>query len=279
MDINPDTRNYYSMQLDKIIFCFLDVESTGLHPQYGDKICEIGLLKVKNNEVIDFYETLINPHRPISPGAFRVNGITYDMVKSAPSFGEVANRILEFIEGTVIVAHNAEFDLNFISSHLRNLKLPLPNNPVIDTLTLARKYYRFISNSLTSVAYSLNIDITNCHRALEDAVLTKEVFYVFLDNFKKVGVTTLHDLLELQGTTFTFPTYEELILPPQIEEALKNKGRLKIRYIDRKGVMTTRTVEPIDIIPRQDYTYLVANCLLRNEQRTFRLDRILKIVN
>ena len=269
------------LPLQKITFCFLDVETTGLHPQYGDRICEIGLLKTKNNKVIDSYEALINPCRPISPGASMVNGITDKMVKDAPVFGEVVNRILEFIGGTVIIAHTAGFDLNFIGSHLRNLKKPLPNNPIIDTLTLARKYYCFPSNSLTNVASYFDINISNCHRALADAKLTKEIFHTFLTDFKSRGLInqfpTLSHLLELQGSLFILPAYDEIILPPEIEEAIKNNKRLKIIYVSAFGAKTSRTIEPIDIISSRDYTYLVAHCQLRDEKRTFRLDRIIEM--
>ena len=266
------------LPVDKSILCFFDLETTGLHPQYGDRICEIGLIKTLNGKIIDSYETLVNPHIPVSPGAFRVNRITAEMLKSAPSFPDVASNVLNFIKDSVLIAHNALFDLNFLGSHLWSLKIPFPPNPVIDTLLLSRAYYDFPSNSLSNVADSLGIKKTNLHRALGDAKLTSQVFHVFLKDFKeRMGITTLSELLELHGGGLVFPIYGEIILPPEIEEVMKNKQKLKIRYVSKKGKETVRTVKPIEIIPYKDYTYLIAHCLLRNERRTFRLDRIIEM--
>ncbi|MCK4353377.1 WYL domain-containing protein [candidate division WOR-3 bacterium] len=275
--IKTQVGTYCNTPLLKITFIFLDLETTGLHPQYGDRICEIGLLKAKNGKIIDSYETLINPCRPISPGAFNVNKITANMVKNAPLFSQIVNDFFDFIKGSVIVAHNAPFDLEFIGSHLHNLGIPFPNNFVIDTLTLARAHYNFPGNSLGKIASYFGIDTYNQHRALGDTKITKEIFYAFLKNFKDRGVNTLYDLLELQGGSFVFPTYGEIILPPEVEESVKSKKKLKLRYVSAEGEETVRTIEPIEIIPYQDYTYLIANCLLRGERRTFRLDRILEM--
>ncbi|MDI6839249.1 MAG: exonuclease domain-containing protein [bacterium] len=268
---------HIGLPLPEVTFVFLDVETTGLHPQYGDRICEIGLVKTENGKIADSYTTLINPHRPISPGAFMANGITADMVKDAPSFNEIVGEVLKFIDSAVIVAHNAPFDLNFIGSHLHNLRIPFPGNPVIDTLTLARAYYHFPGNGLLKIANYLGINTRDSHRALGDARITSKIFHIFVNDFKRMRVATLHDLLELQGGSFVFPTYGEIILPPEIEESLKCNKKLKIRYISAYGEETVRTIKPVDIIPYQDYTYLIAHCLLRNERRTFRLDRILEI--
>lgn len=268
----------YRLPIDRSVLCFFDVETTGLHPQYGDRICEIGLVKTLNGKIIDSYETLINPYVPVSPGAFRVNHITAEMLKSAPPFPDVVDIILKFIKDSTLVAHNALFDLNFLGSHLWNLKISFPSNPVIDTLLLARAYYNFPSNSLSNLADYLGIQKTNMHRALGDAKLTSQVFHTFLKDFKRrMGITTLNELLELHGGTLVFPTYGEIILPPEIEEVMKNKQKLKIRYISKEGKETIRTIKPVDIVPYRDYTYLIAHCLLRDERRTFRLDRILEM--
>ncbi len=275
--MNVGVQNFEPLQ--NVVFCFLDLETTGLHPQYGDRICEIGLLKTKNNKIIDSYSSLINPHMPVSPGASEINGITDKMLHNAPSFETVVERVLEFIEGTVIVAHNAPFDLNFLGVHLYNLRITFPKNPVIDTLILARAYYQFSSNTLTNIASYFGIDVSGVHRALGDTKITKEIFHIFLDDFRqKRKINTLYDLLELNGGSITFPTYGEIILPPEIEECLRAKKKLRIRYISARGNETIRTIKPVDIVPYQDYTYLISHCLLREKRRTFRLDRILEMI-
>ncbi|MDD2890592.1 MAG: exonuclease domain-containing protein [bacterium] len=266
------------LPLNKVPFVFLDVETTGLHPHYGDRICEIGLLKVVSNRTSASYHTLINPYVPISIGAFMVNHITSDMVKYAPAFSEVTDKFFKFIENSVIVAHNAPFDLNFIGSQLNGLRMKFPKNIVIDTLTLARTYFQFPSNSLSNIASHFGISAAHSHRAMEDAILTRKIFYIFLKEFKrKYNLDTLYQLLEFNGGTITFPTYGELILPPEVEEAIKWDRKLRIRYMSEEGKHTVRTIKPIEIAPHKDYTYLVAHCFLREQRRTFRMDRILSI--
>ncbi len=263
--------------LDEITFAFLDVETTGLHPHFGDRICEVGILRCKKDEVEDSFESLINPGRSISPGASAVNGITDDMVKDKPKFSEIAGDLLKRLEGAAIVCHNAPFDLGFLGVQLKILRLPPPTNPVLDTLSLARKHYSFPSNSLGRVAGYLGIKMENEHRAMGDALATKDIFKVFLKDFRKRGVETLEGLLDLQGGSVPYPGTEEVFLPPIIDEAVRSRERVKIRYLSSYGQETIRSVEPIQATVYGDYIYLVAYCHLCKEERTFRLDRILEM--
>lgn len=103
--------------LDEVLFTFIDIETTGFSPKYGDKICEIALLKVRRDQVYDSYQTLVNPGRKISAGAMAVNGITNEMVKNAPFFCEIADKVIRIIGDSVGIAHNARFDLSFLQVH------------------------------------------------------------------------------------------------------------------------------------------------------------------
>src|SRR5262245_52270452 len=118
--------------LSEVIFCFLDVETTGLDPYLGDRICEIAVLKTQGEQTLDVFHSLINPGRPISPGAYAVNHISADMVKDAPYFSELAQPFLDFIKETVLVGHNARFDMSFLATQLGGLNLPRPQNHVVD---------------------------------------------------------------------------------------------------------------------------------------------------
>lgn len=196
--------DFLSKGLPEVVFCFLDVETTGLDPYLGDRICEIALLKTINKEVVGTFHSLVNPARPISPDAYAVNFISDEMVKDAPLFDAIANQVLEFMRGTVLVAHNAPFDLSFLSVQLRLLNLPRPDNWVIDTLRLARKYYRFPGNDLGTIARCLNIKPERRHRALADVQTTKQIFDVFLNDFQTRGVEQLEMLIKLQGGSCSF---------------------------------------------------------------------------
>lgn len=272
-----EMKELLNKSLEEVIFVALDVETTGLTPQFGDRICEIGLLRFNLARVIDSFDTLINPGRPISPGASAVSGIRDDMVLDAPSFKDVAGRILQMLNGATILAHNAPFDLGFIAHQLRTLRPPALANPVVDTLALARRNYHFQSNSLGNIARELGIDTQGQHRALGDATITKHIFERFVSDFCARGIRVLGDLLDLQGGSIGFPELPEIPLPPPLQEAIKGNKRLWLRYLTPEGSETKRVVEPIEVSLYRDYIYLVAFCQLRGEQRIFRLDRILEM--
>ncbi len=256
---------------------FLDLETTGLSPQLGDRICEVGLIRCEGLKETLSFSSLINPHCPISPGASAVNGITQEMVKDAPSFLEVVEEILSFLEGSVIICHNAYFDLSFLFYQLRLLHLPAPSNPVLDTLQLARRNYCFPSNSLGKIAEFLGISCQGLHRAIADARITKKIFLRFLRDFSRAGFTTLKDFLYLQGGEIYPPPTPQIVLPPLLQEALKKRRSIKVTYISSGGGKAERILKPVDIRVYRERIYLIAFCQLKGEKRTFRLDRIISM--
>lgn len=259
------------------LFCFVDVETTGLHPQSGHRICEIALLHWRGGRDMEAFESLVNPGRPVSPGAYDFHGISDAMLRHAPSFGEIAPRVVAFLQDAVMVAHNAPFDLSFLYTQLAGLGFPMPANPVVDTLALARRCYCFPSNSLGNIARYLGIPLKGQHRARADVELTKEVFRLFLQDLERKGITSLGDLLEMQGGPVPLPTAETVVLPPLLEEALRGRRPLYLRYLSPRWQETSRVVDPIEVVAYQDRLYLVAFCRLRQEKRTFRLDRVLEM--
>ena len=264
----------------EVRFSFLDVETTGLDPAGGDRVCEIAIIKTLNGDIVDQFVTLINPGITIHPRAVSIHGITDSMVSKAPFFRQIAAEVLDFLKDSVIVAHNAAFDLGFLEAELKNLMLTLPEYKVIDTLGIARRYYNFPSNSLGEIAKSVGI-LTECeHRALADVITTKGVLEYFLGDLGRRGIRLkrLKDLLKLQGKAVELKTSNELVLPGEIEEALRVKGKLRIKYLSAyKEETSTRIIEPLDISVGKANTYIHAYCHLRKERCTFRLDRILDI--
>jgi len=264
----------------EVYFAFLDVETTGLDPSSGDKVCEIAVIKTIDGQVADEFVTIVNPGRNIPERAVSIHGITQAMVQRAPFFRDIANNLLDFLNETVIVAHNARFDLGFLRSELKNLNLSLPENEVIDTLGIARRYYTFPSNSLGEIAKSIGLPIDEQHRALADVTTTKVIFEYFLKDLDRRGIRLkkLKDILKLQGKAVELETTNELVLPAEIEQALRDKGKLEIKYLSAyKEETSVRVIEPFDISVSKANTYIHAYCHLRKERCTFRLDRILGI--
>lgn len=146
----------------------IDVETTGLDPAEGHRVCEIALLRFLRGTVTDSLVSFVNPLRPISPGASAVNGISDRMVADAPTFAELFPGILEFLSADPQVFHNAPFDLSFLRHEARLAGGRWPDNPVLDTLVLARRSLRFRNHSLSSLCGELGIGST-FHRAEGDA--------------------------------------------------------------------------------------------------------------
>ena len=274
--------------LEGVTFAVVDVETTGLSPATGDRICEIAVVRGRAGRVLDQFTTLVNPQRSIGAGARRVNGISDNMVYRAPVFADVAGEIAILLKDTVLVAHNAGFDLGF----LRNEMPPAAGGAdalpaiVVDTLQLARARYDFPSNSLESITSILKLGLQRtAHRALTDAHTTWRVLTWFINDLRDRGLPleVLGDLLALQGRVDLMPRAfmpadaPPEVVPPLVNQAIHDGLLLRMRYASPGGRPTDRLVAPRRVTRERESLYLVAYCHLRQEERTFRFDRILKL--
>ncbi|MGB6410874.1 MAG: 3'-5' exonuclease [Candidatus Deferrimicrobiaceae bacterium] len=157
--------------LVELPYVAVDVETTGLAPSDGHRVCEIALLRFLRGTVVDSLVSFVNPLRPISPRASAVNGITDAMVVRAPAFPDLFPRILDFLGEDTLVFHNAPFDISFLRMEARVAGGEWPENPVIDTLALARRTGLFRNNSLAAICDRLGIG-ASFHRAEADAYAT-----------------------------------------------------------------------------------------------------------
>jgi predicted DNA-binding transcriptional regulator YafY len=145
---------------------------------------------------------------------------------------------------------------------------------VVDTLFIARENFDFASNSLTNIAARFNLQTPEAHRALADALTDRGVFFGMMDALKPTG-KTLDDFIGLYNSP-AWP-HDGIQLPTQLGEAIYSGKRLQITYVDKDGEKTRRWVTPIQVLGYADYIYLRAYCHLRNDERTFRLDRIVEV--
>ena len=169
---------------------FLDVETTGLSVSKGAKICELAMLKIEDGKETVFNK-LINPLMPIPQECYNIHGITDEMVSCCPSFKDVANEVAEFIDGFILVGHNAKFDLHFISSEIKYSGVISPEMYYLDTLKIARQYFSFESNKLGAIAEILGIDVKEHHRAMADVITTKQIAEYLFSSLYRKGVDTL----------------------------------------------------------------------------------------
>ncbi len=264
--------------LDKITFALFDVETTGLSPNYGHRICEVACIRLRTGSEVGRMESLVNPGRGISPGAYRVNRIEAEMLTDAPVFEQIAMELLDLMRDAVLVAHNAPFDLGFLAKELEIARLPPPEGAVVDTLALSRRAFSFASNSLSAVVHALELPIEPTHRAMTDVEATRCLLEeILLRLNQRWGVNTLGQLLDFQGGPVPYPAPLALPLPPTIAEALERRGRVLMRYVDAKGRETERIVRPIRVSEQHGTLYLTAHCSRRDALRTFRLDRVLEL--
>jgi DNA polymerase-3 subunit epsilon len=161
---------------------FLDTETTGLSPESGDRVIEIGCIEMVNRRLTGnnkhFY---LNPERKNSEDAVRVHGLTDEFLADKPVFAAIADELMEFLAGAEVVIHNAAFDVGFLNAELRRLGRPAFAECVggiSDTLALARDMFPGKSNSLDALCKRLEVDNSNrtLHGALLDAGLLAEVY-------------------------------------------------------------------------------------------------------
>jgi DNA polymerase-3 subunit epsilon len=267
-----------SAAITAVPLAFLDVETTGLRAAYGDRVCEVAILRVENGEAVDALQRLVNPQRPMGEGAYRIHGISDEMVADAPAFAEIAPDVLALLEGAVFVGHNAPFDLGFIAAELALAHAALPPLVALDTLRLTRSRFALHSYALGNVAAALGADVHGqAHRAMVDVLFTRYVFERLIENLGQAGVHTVGEFVAVQGGAITTTPFPNIEVPPLIQEAVRRETFLYLRYLAENGQETERMVRPIAVFERDGSLFLLAHCLLRDARRTFRLDRVLDI--
>lgn len=236
-DKKPILKNYKKKESYNKFVVF-DIETTGLSP-INDMITEIGAIKIENGKIVDKFSELINPQRKIPEKIVSLTGITDDMVKDKPTIEDILPSFEEFIRGSVLVAHNASFDVGFIRKQFSNLNREL-SNAVLDTLELSRTLFpQLKSHKLNIVAKHLSVSLKNHHRAIDDAKATAEIFLKSMDLIKKKGLNNLSEINKLgsQKNISKMKAYHIIILVKNLI-GLKNLYKLisesHLNYFYRK---------------------------------------------
>lgn len=176
---------------DETTYVVFDTETTGLNAR-EDTLIEIAAVKIHGGEIIDSFATLIDPERPFSLKIAELTGITEDMVKGQPLLEEVLPKFADWVGDSVMVAHNAEFDVGFLGQCAARIGMQPWTQPVIDTLALARTLYPGERNyRLKTLTNKFEIELTQHHRALADSEATGKLFLKMLESLAARGLTTL----------------------------------------------------------------------------------------
>ncbi|MFT3872210.1 MAG: DEDD exonuclease domain-containing protein [Nocardioides sp.] len=183
--------------LREVTFCVVDLETTGGSAQGGSMITEIGAVRVEGGKILGEFQTLVNPEAEIPPFIAVLTGITNSMVADSPRIEAALPAFLEFAAGSVLVAHNAPFDVGFLQHFAEAQGRPWPGFEVVDTVRLARRVVtrdEAPDCKLSSLARTFRASTTPNHRALADARATVDVLHGLLERLGALGVHTLEEL-------------------------------------------------------------------------------------
>ena len=188
-------------QLHELSYVVVDTETTGGRSWLADRITEIAAVIVRGGEIVHVYETLVNPQRPIPPFITALTNITWDMVKNAPTFDEVAPEVMRVLEGNVFVAHNAGFDWRFLTTELGRATGRQLRGRRLCTVKMARKVLpQLPRRSLDYIARYYGVEIRNRHRAGGDAVATAKCLIRMMADLSDRGCGTWSELQLLLRT-------------------------------------------------------------------------------
>lgn len=264
-------------------FAALDLETTGLDP-LNDRIVEAAAVIFREDEVLDVFESLVNPGVRITPALTAIHGINNSMVRGAPSPVEAVERLAGFVGERPLVIQNAPFDLGFIETvRQESFREPLVND-VFDTCRMAPVVFPGLpSYSLGKLSRHLGVKKGRDHRALDDSLAAMGIFLKCLEKIDPSDETGYADferswslpaLMALERTTLDMEWPEGFEL---LKQTWESSGRVLIVYRGGNGTVTERVIEPTGLVRVGGRVMLEAWCDLRGESRTFRFDRILEI--
>ncbi|PAV30035.1 PolC-type DNA polymerase III [Virgibacillus profundi] len=231
----PIAYNEHDIDLETGTYVVFDVETTGLSAVY-DTIIELAGVKIQQGEVVDRFESFANPHHPLSQTTTDLTGITDDMVRDAPEINDVLKDFYEWMDDSILVAHNASFDIGFLNQGFKRIDYEKVKNPVIDTLELARFLIPELKNHrLNTLCKHLDIELTQHHRAIYDAEATGYLLWKLVQGLLKKEISNHQHLNNHMGEGNAYQRSRPFhcILLAKNEVGLKNIYKLVSRaHID-----------------------------------------------
>jgi len=198
------TRSLDDQRLSELAYTVFDTETTGLNPSQGDEIIQIGAARIVNNKLLrqESFEQLVDPKRSISAASIPIHGIQPEMLRGQPTIEQVLPAFHAFAQDTVLVAHNAAFDMRFLQLKQEQAGLAF-DHPVLDTLLLSAVVHpNQDSHRLEALAERFNVAMVGRHTALGDALVTAEVFLKLVPLLAEMGIHTLGEAREAAQKTY-----------------------------------------------------------------------------
>lgn len=258
-------------------FVALDIETSGQYP-VADEIVEVAMIKWKQGQEIDRFHSLIKPKKPMGDFVIGIHGITNEMVSDAPSIEEKIEEIRKFLEGTVVVAHHAPFDVGFLAWEFEKSNKSLPDDTVICSSLLARALVDSPTNHrLQTMVKLLGLSQTQAHRAESDA---RACFQLAVHCMNKVGSDeSLKNVVKAQRKTIWWQDYSLLKLGQNqkisgIIEAVKKDKMVEFIYESGNHQGKLRKAKPLGIVRNPDGDYFPALCDIDKVVKRFYLKKV-----
>jgi DNA polymerase-3 subunit epsilon len=190
--------------LSALTYTAFDTETTGLDPSGGDEIIQIGAVRIVNGRLLknEYFDQLVDPKRPVAPESTEIHGITEDMLEGRPTIDQVLPAFSAFCADTVLVGHNAAFDMRFLQLKERVAGVAF-KQPVLDTLLLSPVIHpNQESHKLEAIAERLGVAVMGRHSALGDTMVTAEVFLKMIPLLAQMGIRTLREARDAAEKTY-----------------------------------------------------------------------------
>ena len=259
-------------------FVAFDTETTGIWAPVN-RLVELSAVKFTLIDgEIDTMDYLINPGRNIPEEVIKIHGITDEMVKGKPKANEILKEFIDFCgSDSILIAHNAPFDISFVGNELEIAKLEFSKNMIIDTVDIYRRYFPGLgSYSLLNLVRNFKIGQSQDHRALSDARYVQKLLVNAITKLPEINsddelkaALTVYDMNDVRCDPSELPDEHS-----DITYAINNNMRLEIQYTNPMYPEQTRKVRPRRVHKLGAHFYLGCYCEHAGADRTFRLDRI-----
>lgn len=257
-----------------------DTETSGQYP-IESEIIELGAVKWFEGKIVDRFQTLLKPSRKLEEENIRIHGITNEMVAEAPKMEEKILSFCEFIDGSILLAHHAPFDLGFLTLEIEKSGLRFPDVIHLCTSLLSRALLTTTNHKLQTLIKELQLIGGEAHRAYDDAYACLQVFFKCLEKLNPP--TTIEKLLSIQKKTINWNSYQiwnteeaHLLF---LAEAARDKKTVQISYQGGQTKGLLRAIQPIGIVRNPDGDYVSAICGIDHQKKRFYLNKINKVIS
>ncbi len=276
-----NTEKYKFLPLEELQFTIVEILTTGINYEQGARLCEFSMIKVKGDTILSKTRKIIKLDKEL-PILLQNVFESADKIKEAKKTLEYFKPIMEhFMSGEIVIGFSLAFLFDFIFKQLNN-KFKFQNTTLIDIITLWRRLNPgpgHSSISFTRFTKKMGLEVLPPYSSMNNCIVLHQIFIKLISEFKSAGINNLAELLKFQDRKFYFGIKKDIDIPSEIRKALDEKKVIEIEYYSPwTQERTFRKMDPYELIFRADNAYLLGYCHLRRDFRTFRLDRIGKIV-